>query len=156
MIGMVPNPKHYSVFSVNIIRLLPSFRSFNLEILQSYSIIILWSYMSWETKRMPFPSSSFSFFAPHPPSPSIPLNKLTFSESGPSQHPACCILSSFSSHRWDKSFSTMRLLLLLLLFSTAFSIDPFELIYGFKDTVFSKVDKVKNCFRLLQTMCSSL
>ena len=38
----------------------------------------------------------------------------------------------------------MRLVILvLLLSSTSFAIDPFELIYGIKDTVFGKVDKVK-------------
>ena len=52
-------------------------------------------------------------------------------------------------------------ILLLLLYSTSFAIDPFELIYGIKDTVFGKVDKVKTgrmetCKTILLLLLSSL
>ena len=56
----------------------------------------------------------------------------------------------------------MRLVtLVLLLSSTSFAIDPFELIYGIKDTVFGKVDKVKTermetCKTILLLLLSSL
>ena len=52
-------------------------------------------------------------------------------------------------------------ILLLLLSSISFAIDPFELIYGIKDTVFGKVDKVKTervetCKTILLLLLSSL
>ena len=54
----------------------------------------------------------------------------------------------------------MRLVILVLLSSTSFAIDPFELIYGIKDTVFGKVDKVKTervetCKTILLLLSSS-